>query len=184
MHAPITLHWQAVKRILQYLNGTLKHCLHFQPTNAVSLLAYSDAGWVFDNDDNISQFGFDVFHKKNLTSWTSRKQRVVAVRAWKQNTKLLHTPPLSCYGSSDFCKISNLLCSSHLLCSVTILGLPSCANIQSSAQDPSVYPLIFILSRSKSKQLADIFTNPLGKARVAQLRSKLQVHPALDLAGV
>ena len=36
---------------------------------------------------------------------------------------------------------------------------------------------------SSIDQLADIFTKPLGKERVAQLRSKLQVRPALELAG-
>ncbi|CAM8882543.1 unnamed protein product [Rhodiola kirilowii] len=49
MHAPTSLHWQAVKRILRYLKCTLHHMLHFQPTSASSLLAYSDVGWVSDS---------------------------------------------------------------------------------------------------------------------------------------
>lgn len=78
MHSPKTQHWQAVKRILSYLNGTLDHCLHFEPTKASSLLAYSDVGWISDKDDSRSQYGFAVFHGNKLISWTSRKQRVVA----------------------------------------------------------------------------------------------------------
>lgn len=78
MHSPTVLHWQAVKRILRYLKGTLHHFLHFIPTTNTSLLAYSDAGWISDNDDSRSQYGFAIFHGTNLVSWTSRKQKVVA----------------------------------------------------------------------------------------------------------
>ncbi|KAL4587787.1 hypothetical protein LXL04_000661 [Taraxacum kok-saghyz] len=45
MHSPTNQHWQAVKRIQRYLQGTITHCLHFKPTTATSLHAYSDAGW-------------------------------------------------------------------------------------------------------------------------------------------
>ncbi|CAH9104736.1 unnamed protein product, partial [Cuscuta epithymum] len=78
MHSPTTLHWQATKRILRYLQGTSHHCLHFTPTAATSLLAFSDAGWLSDPDDSRSQYGYAIFHGSNLISWTSRKQRVVA----------------------------------------------------------------------------------------------------------
>ncbi|CAN1804946.1 Retrovirus-related Pol polyprotein from transposon RE1 [Linum perenne] len=78
MHAPTTQHWQAVKRILRYLNGTSTHYLRFQPTDSTTLLAYSDAGWVSDQDDSRSQYGYAVYHGPNLISWTSRKQKVVA----------------------------------------------------------------------------------------------------------
>ncbi|KAL4581705.1 hypothetical protein LXL04_006232 [Taraxacum kok-saghyz] len=78
MHSPTTRHWQTVKRILRYLKGTIHHCLHFTPTTATSLLAYSDAGWLSDKDDSRSQYGFAVFHGSNLISWTSRKQKIFA----------------------------------------------------------------------------------------------------------
>lgn len=78
MHHPTIRHWQAVKRILRYLNGTITHCLHFKPTNAKALHAFSDSGWNSDHDDSRSQYGFAIFHGSNLISWTSRKQRVVA----------------------------------------------------------------------------------------------------------
>ncbi|CAL0299924.1 unnamed protein product [Lupinus luteus] len=78
MHSPTVLHWQATKRILRYLKGTSSHCLHFKPTRASSLLAYSDAGWFSDPEDCRSQYGYAIFHGSNLISWTSRKQRVVA----------------------------------------------------------------------------------------------------------
>ncbi|XP_023759681.1 uncharacterized mitochondrial protein AtMg00810-like [Lactuca sativa] len=78
MHNPTVKHWQAVKRIIRYLNGTLHHYLHFSPTRSTSLLAYSDSGWISDSDDSRSQYGFAIYHGSNLISWTSRKQRMVA----------------------------------------------------------------------------------------------------------
>ncbi|GJS47661.1 retrovirus-related pol polyprotein from transposon TNT 1-94 [Tanacetum coccineum] len=78
MHSPTNLHRQAVKRILRYLNGTLHHCLHFKPTKAKGLHAFSDSSWNSDIDDSRSQYGFAIFHGANLISWTSRKQKVVA----------------------------------------------------------------------------------------------------------
>ncbi|XP_019438966.1 PREDICTED: uncharacterized protein LOC109344666 [Lupinus angustifolius] len=78
MHSPTVLHWRATKRILKYLKGTTSHCLHFKPTRAPSLLAYSDVGWLSDPEDSRSQYRYAIFHGSNLISWTSRKQQVVA----------------------------------------------------------------------------------------------------------
>lgn len=54
MHAPTTLHWQAVKRILRFLNGILYHCLHFHNHTASSLSTYSESGWILDKVDSHS----------------------------------------------------------------------------------------------------------------------------------
>lgn len=54
MHSPTTLHWQAVKQILRYLKGIAHQCLHFTPSRPTSLLAFSNAGWILDKDDNRS----------------------------------------------------------------------------------------------------------------------------------
>lgn len=43
MHSPTILHWQAVKRILRYLKGTLDHGLVFQKPNELLLQGYADA---------------------------------------------------------------------------------------------------------------------------------------------
>lgn len=89
MHSPTTQHWQATKRILRYLKGTLNHCLHFSPTKADSLLAYPDAGWISNKEDSRSQYGYAIFHGSNLISWTSRKQRVVARSSTKAGYRSL-----------------------------------------------------------------------------------------------
>lgn len=45
------------------------------------------------------------------------------------------------------------------------------------------YGKLKICYDSSVDQLTDIFTKPLSKSQVMFLRSKIQVHPALELAG-
>lgn len=196
MHSPKTQHWKAVKRILRYLNGTLDHCLHFEPTKASSLLAYSDAGWISDKDDSRSQYGFVVFHGNNLISWTSRKQRVVARSSTKAEYRAL------AYTSAEILWINQLLRDLQVtlqqppisLCD-NIGGTFMCKNpIISSRSKHINLEFHFVREQvetgalkichvSSSDQLADIFTKPLNKEKISNLRFKLQVKPALQLAG-
>jgi histone deacetylase 1/2 len=45
LHAPSTVQWTAVKRILRYIKGTLKVGLTFQKSSSRLLSAFSDADW-------------------------------------------------------------------------------------------------------------------------------------------
>lgn len=196
MHKPTIIHWQAVKRILRYLKGTIDQCLHFKPTQATSLLAYSDAGWISDTDDSRSQYGFAIFHGPNLISWTSRKQRVVARSSTEAEYRSL------AYTAAELIWIKQLMTELH----ATPLRSPLlfCDNVgaifmtknpvirtrskhialdfhfikeQVEANDLSISPV------SSVDQVADIFTKPLHKERFSTLRSKLQIRPDFQLAG-
>ncbi|KAL5746975.1 hypothetical protein ACOSP7_023965 [Xanthoceras sorbifolium] len=77
--APTTLHWQACKRVLRYLSGTVHKKLWFKPSSgSLKLEAYSDADWASSVDDRWSISGHYVFLVGNLISWSSQKQIVVA----------------------------------------------------------------------------------------------------------
>ncbi|WKA05493.1 hypothetical protein VitviT2T_023456 [Vitis vinifera] len=43
MHHPMSEHWNAAKRLLRYLYGTLTHGLFLHKANTLSLHAFSDA---------------------------------------------------------------------------------------------------------------------------------------------
>jgi len=45
MHAPNDHHFQAVKRILRYIKGTLHFGLRITPSTTFTILVFSDAEW-------------------------------------------------------------------------------------------------------------------------------------------
>lgn len=74
-------HWDAVKRIFRYLNGTVNYGLLFDASkvNDEDLHAYVDADWAGCVDDRKSKSGFAVFWGGGCVSWKSKFQPVVAL---------------------------------------------------------------------------------------------------------
>lgn len=72
-------HWQAAKRVLRYLAGTINYSLLFVRSNKLSLAAYTDADWANDVTDRKSYTGYIVKLGNNTINWESRKQRCVAL---------------------------------------------------------------------------------------------------------
>ncbi|XP_039063734.1 uncharacterized mitochondrial protein AtMg00810-like [Hibiscus syriacus] len=75
--APRVVYFQAVKRILRYLQGSIDYGLKFTPSR-LSLTRFVDANWGPDVDDRQSTSSFCIFFGGNLVSWSSHKQQVVA----------------------------------------------------------------------------------------------------------
>ncbi|KAK1604948.1 hypothetical protein QYE76_028621 [Lolium multiflorum] len=78
LHAPTTVYWIAVKRILRYLRGTIALGLRLSRSSSTLVSAFSDADWAGCPDDRRSTGGFAVFLGSNLISWTARKQATVS----------------------------------------------------------------------------------------------------------
>ena len=72
MQSPLNSHWNAVKRILQYLKGTLNYGLLLHRAAKLDIIGYSDANWANDADKR-SMTGLCVFLGPNLVSWTSKQ---------------------------------------------------------------------------------------------------------------
>jgi hypothetical protein len=68
LHAPTTIHWMVVKRILRYLKGTLRLGITLTPSKSTLVSAFSDADWA----------GFVVYFGHNLILWSSWKQATVS----------------------------------------------------------------------------------------------------------
>jgi Reverse transcriptase (RNA-dependent DNA polymerase) len=75
---PTDTHWQAVKRILRYIQGTIGCGLHLQHSTELPIQALCDADWAGCPDDRRSTAGFAVFLGPNIVSWSSKKQATVA----------------------------------------------------------------------------------------------------------
>ena len=82
MHEPHTPHMEAVKRILQYLKGTVGDDLVYRKSESNQdgheIIIYADADWEGDLDERLSVSGYCSFIGSNMVSWSSRKQKVVA----------------------------------------------------------------------------------------------------------
>lgn len=68
MHEPRNSHFQAVKRILRYLKGTIQLTPKFT-SGSLALNAYSDSDWAGDITDRKSTSGFCVFFGNNPIMW-------------------------------------------------------------------------------------------------------------------
>ena len=61
LHAPTTVDWSAVKRILRYVHGTPKLGLKIRKSKSMMVSAFSDADRTGCIDDRRSTGGFAVF---------------------------------------------------------------------------------------------------------------------------
>ena len=87
LHSPIDVHYNAAKRILRYVKGSLDHGLlfprHFPHDQSavqlqVHLSAFSDADWAGDPNDRKSTTGFVILLNGAPISWCSKKQNAVS----------------------------------------------------------------------------------------------------------
>jgi histone deacetylase 1/2 len=73
LHSPTTTHWEAVKRILRYVQGTIGLVIKIRKSKSMLVSAFSDADWAGCPDDRRSTGGFAVFLGCNIISWCAKK---------------------------------------------------------------------------------------------------------------
>ncbi|XP_015933162.1 uncharacterized mitochondrial protein AtMg00810-like [Arachis duranensis] len=78
MQSPLEAHWKLVKRVLRYVQGTAAYGLKIHKDPSLKIIAYCDSDWAGDPNDRKSVGDFCVFMGRNLVSWQSKKQGVVA----------------------------------------------------------------------------------------------------------
>lgn len=71
-------HFNAAKRVLRYLKGTMDKCLVYRKTND-KIVGYVDADYANDEDDRRSYTGYVFMYGGAAISWESKKQRTVAL---------------------------------------------------------------------------------------------------------
>ena len=81
MEAPTASHWAAVKQILRYVSGTTGYgcCYKRGSTTEPVLVGFSDSDLAGDVDDRKSTTGVVFFLNSGIITWTSQKQKVVAL---------------------------------------------------------------------------------------------------------
>ena len=108
MHGPLASHYNALKRILRYVKGTLDHSLQLTPNTSDTLTACSDADWALCLNTQRSTSGYCIFHGDNLISWSFKLQQTV--QAQRQNIVALQMPSLKLRGSETWCSSYTVHC--------------------------------------------------------------------------
>jgi hypothetical protein len=72
MANPNMEHWMAIKRIFQYLQGTLQMKLQFDATASKEVFGYCDADWGGDLEDRKSTTRFIFMIRGEAISWNSK----------------------------------------------------------------------------------------------------------------
>jgi histone deacetylase 1/2 len=188
LHAPTTVHFAAVKRILRFVCGTWNSGMKIGKSNSTLVSAFSDADWAGCVDDRRSTGGFDVFLGDNLVSWCARKQPTVSRSSTEAEYKALAN------ATAEMMWVQKLL---------TELGVrhPSaarlwCDNLGATylSANPVFHARIkhieidfhFVRERVAQKlldirfihtgdQVADGFTKPLSVAKLKAFRSNLNL---------
>jgi histone deacetylase 1/2 len=78
LHAPTSIHWVSVKRILRYVKFIVDLGLTIPKRISFLVSAFSDADWAGSIDDRRSTGGFAIFFGSSFISWSAQKQATVA----------------------------------------------------------------------------------------------------------
>ena len=78
MSNPGKKHWEAVKGIMRYLNGTRKLCICFG-RNGACVFGYTDADYAGDMDKRRSTSGYVFMFTRGVVSWRSQLQNCTSM---------------------------------------------------------------------------------------------------------
>ncbi|XP_034197107.1 secreted RxLR effector protein 161-like [Prunus dulcis] len=73
------LHYQAAKRVLRYLKGTVDYGLFYKKGKSNELVGFSDSDYAGDLEDRKSTSGHVFMLSSGAVSWSSKKQQVVTL---------------------------------------------------------------------------------------------------------
>ncbi|GJW18433.1 hypothetical protein Tco_0025869 [Tanacetum coccineum] len=79
MARPTKKHLHSVKRIFQYLRGTMNMGLWYSKDTSIALTAYADVDHTGCQDTRRSTSGSAQFLGDRLVSWSSKKQKITAI---------------------------------------------------------------------------------------------------------
>ncbi|XP_059067506.1 secreted RxLR effector protein 161-like [Cryptomeria japonica] len=83
MDAPKNSHWQARKRLLRYIVGTMNHGILYSTSDDFQLVGYLDSDFVRSINDIKSTSGYAFHLGTCVVAWASKKQPIVTISSTK-----------------------------------------------------------------------------------------------------
>ncbi|KAI3729916.1 hypothetical protein L6452_18588 [Arctium lappa] len=190
MHAPRTSHFNALKRILRNIKGTLDYGLHLTKSPEHKLIAYTDADWAGCPNTRRSTSGYCVYLGDNLLSWSSKRQPTISRSSAEAEYRGVANVV------SETCWIRNLLLELHVPTSIATLVYCdnvsavylSCNPVQHQRTKHIELDIHFVrehVTRGQVRvshipslyQVADIFTKGLPLMLFTDFRNSLNIRP-------
>ncbi|PKU79436.1 putative mitochondrial protein [Dendrobium catenatum] len=186
MHNPLLIHFQLLKRVLQYLQGTINYTF-FLPKIELTLTAYSDSDWAGDHLDRKSTTRYYLFLGATLLAWSVKQQTTVARSSTEAEYRFMAAAATDIIWTrrlfEDFLlpqQLTILFCDNVSAMSIACNPIFNARtkNIEIDhhfIRDCIQVNHIAVHHVSTVDQLADIFTKPLSSTRMLELRNKLQL---------
>ena len=189
MHDPRESHFNALKRILRYIKGTISHGLQIHRSAPTRLVVYTDADWAGCPTTRRSTSGYCVFLGDTLISWSSKRQETisrssaeveyrgvangVAEASWPQNLLLELKCPITCTTIVYYDNISAVYLSTnpvkHQRTRHVEIDIHFVREIVALGQ-------VRVLHVPSALQYADIFTKGLPSSLFLDFKSSLSVR--------
>lgn len=188
MAKPSGNHWNAAKKVLRYLKGTVNLGIMYTDESDVALTGFSDSDWAGNPDDRRSTSGYAFHIGSGVVSWSSKKQPTVSLSSTE----------------SEYKALTNATCEAIWLRRILAdleeaQSGATCINCDNQsaiklAHNPVYHARTkhvelqyhFVREKIESKEIglifcntkdnvADIFTKPLGKIKFEVFRSQLGI---------
>lgn len=190
MHQPTVFHFQLVKRILRYVQGTIHHGTRLLSRGSLNLCGFSDSDWAGCPLTRRSTTGFCIYLGSNCVSWSAKKQHTVARSSTEAEYRALAS------AAAEITWVSFILRDIGLYMSET----PTIFSDNLSALQLTVNPVFHARTKHieidyhfvrekvalgslvtrfvrSEDQVADLFTKPLPHSQFCALRVKLGLWP-------
>ncbi|CAK9820237.1 Retrovirus-related Pol polyprotein from transposon TNT 1-94 [Anthophora quadrimaculata] len=183
------IQWQAVKKIMRYLNGTRDYGIVYGNSgSSLDISGFTDADYAGCIRTRRSRSGFVFILNGGPISWSSQLQKVVALStAESEYIALAH-------GVKDAIWLRHMLNELDVVCNIVPVFVDNQAAIKIAGNsenhkrskhiDVKYHFTRDVVNRGEieikyvqsKEQLADIFTKPLQKQQFCYLREKLNVN--------
>jgi len=176
MESPKESHWKVRKIILRYVAGTAGYGLWYTRTSDCTLTGYTDSDFAGCTDDRKSTAGYAFHFGSSLISWASKKQPIVSLSS--AEAEYVATTTAACHivwlqrllkdmghavidTTTIFCDNSSAIAlSKNHVFHKKSKHIDTCYHFIHELVKEGKINLLFCGSK---EQLADMFTNPLGK---------------------
>ena len=79
MDHPHDIHWRESKRIINFVQGTRTHGIHYVAQSSLELVGFTDSDWAGDNNDRKSTYGYVCMLADGPISWSSKNQSSISL---------------------------------------------------------------------------------------------------------